>query len=189
MNIEYNKLYNYCVSITEQKLNNMQFHNRKKRIIQKNKLYNNLINNVSIENIKYNASQGITYYILNESKHNYLIEELLNELNNYFNPFKVLYVKKKDDDKSFIQTLTDENTYILYISWKKNKQINKINLNQKEQYNENNENNEVNENNENNEINENNEVIKVNEENDEVNEEKPLLEEYNILEEFECFEE
>ena len=130
-NNKFDNLFDYCVKTSDNKillLNNIQ---NKKNNIQKKRIYNNIISNININYIKNSASEGKKYYIIKEGQYNKLIEDLLPNFKKYFSPFKVFYIKKNIYDKTFIQTLSDENTYILYISWNiaKEKQIEATKIN------------------------------------------------------------
>lgn len=131
-NNKFDNLFDYCVKTSDNKillLNNIQ---NKKNNIQKKRIYNNIISNININYIKNSASEGKKYYIIKEGQYNKLIEDLLPNFKKYFSPFKVFYKKKNIYDKTFMQTLSDENTYILYISWnitkEKQTETTKINI-------------------------------------------------------------
>jgi len=179
MNNNFKNLYDNCVRISTKKLNEIEIIEKRKITFQKKKLFNNIIKSININDIKYSATLGKKYHIIYEGSYNKLIEEIIEELSNYFKPFKTFYVKKSIYQKTFMQNLSDENTYLLYLSWRViNAEDNKKNINNKDniKIKGNNENNKVvdQDNNENNKFvdqdnNENNKVVdKGNNENNKI---------------------
>ena len=129
---DYYKLYDYCVETfkkTDQR--KKQFlANKKTRL--KRELFNTIISDSS-NIIKENAEEGFDYAIIYDSEYNELLYDLLDSLINHFKPFNVIYKKKTNIQRGFLEVLTDEINYVIIVDWKNkvdnsediNKDINK----------------------------------------------------------------
>jgi len=114
---DYYKLYDYCVK-TFEKNDQRKKHfleNRKMRL--KKELFNTIISN-SCNTIKENAEEGFDYAIIYDNEYNELVYELLDSLNNHFKPFNVIYKKKTNIQRGFLEVLTDEINYVIMVDWR-----------------------------------------------------------------------
>tara|TARA_B000000437_G_C11666339_1_gene313648 strand:+ start:120 stop:740 length:621 start_codon:yes stop_codon:yes gene_type:complete len=115
--VDYYKLYNYCKTTYEakKKKRDQFLKNREARV--KKELFNTIINE-AYDKIKENAEEGFDYAVIYDSEHNKLVYELMDSLIYHFKPFNVLYKKKTETQRGFLEIVKDESNYILIVDWK-----------------------------------------------------------------------
>lgn len=115
--VDYYKLYNYCKTTYEakKKKRDQFLKNREARV--KKELFNTIINE-AYDKIKENAEEGFDYAVIYDSEHNKLVYELMDSLTYHFKPFNVLYKKKTETQRGFLEIVKDESNYILIVDWK-----------------------------------------------------------------------
>lgn len=124
---DYYKLYDYCKKTYETKNNKRQqiFKNRQTRL--KKELFNTIINE-AYDKIKENAEEGFDYAVIYDNEYNELIYGLMDSISHHFKPFNVLYKKKTEMQRGFLEVLKDESNYIIIVDWK-SKNVDDIPLN------------------------------------------------------------
>jgi len=114
---DYYKLYDYCVeTFKKNDQRKKQFLTNKKTRLKK-ELFNTIILDSS-NIIKENAEEGFDYAIIYDNEYNELVYELLDSLINHFKPFNVIYKKKTNMQRGFLEVLTDEINYVIMVDWK-----------------------------------------------------------------------
>ena len=115
---DYYKLYEYCAKTFEKKdyRRKQYLANKKSRL--KKELFTTIINDAT-NIIKENAEEGYDYAIIYDNEYNELIYDLLESLSHHFKPFNVIYKKKTNTQRGFLEVLTDETNYVVMIDWKK----------------------------------------------------------------------
>lgn len=115
---DYYKLYEYCAKTFEKKdyRRKQYLANKKSRL--KKELFTTIINDAT-NIIKENAEEGYDYAIIYDNEYNELIYDLLESLSHHFKPFNVIYKKKTNAQRGFLEVLTDETNYVVMIDWKK----------------------------------------------------------------------
>lgn len=114
---DYYKLFEYCKKTVE-------INNRKKQQFLKNResrLKKNLFNIIitsAYNKIKENAEEGFDYAVIYDGEYNKLIYELIDSLSLHFKPFNVMYKKKTETQRGFLEVLTDETNYVVIVDWK-----------------------------------------------------------------------
>lgn len=124
---DYYKLYDYCKKTYETKNNKRHqiFKNRQTRL--KKELFNTIINE-AYDKIKENAEEGFDYAVIYDNEYNELIYGLMDSISHHFKPFNVLYKKKTEMQRGFLEVLKDESNYIIIVDWK-SKNVDDIPLN------------------------------------------------------------
>tara|TARA_B100001564_G_scaffold359566_1_gene381865 strand:- start:2302 stop:2922 length:621 start_codon:yes stop_codon:yes gene_type:complete len=115
--VDYYKLYNYCKTTYEAKKKKRDQFLKNKEARVKKELFNTIINE-AYDKIKENAEEGFDYAVIYDSEHNKLVYELMDSLIYHFKPFNVLYKKKTETQRGFLEIVKDESNYILIVDWK-----------------------------------------------------------------------
>jgi hypothetical protein len=119
MTNKFDDVFNYCSKISQKKIEDHKIFERRKQFSEKKRLYNYIITTVNINDLKNAACKGKRSHIIYESAYNKLIDDIIPNLQKYFMPFNVLYIKKSVYNKTFLQNFSEENTFSLYLSWNK----------------------------------------------------------------------
>lgn len=115
--VDYYKLYNYCKTTYETKKKKRDQFLKNKEARVKKELFNTIINE-AYDKIKENAEEGFDYAVIYDSEHNKLVYELMDSLIYHFKPFNVLYKKKTETQRGFLEIVKDESNYIIIVDWK-----------------------------------------------------------------------
>ena len=114
---DYYMLYEHCIKITkEQNIKRERYYkNRNARV--KKELFNKIIHDAN-NKIKENLYEGFDYAVIYDGEYNKLINELMDSLIYHFKPFNVMYKKKTENQRGFLEVLQDETNYIIIVDWK-----------------------------------------------------------------------
>lgn len=115
--INYYKLYDDCRKI----IDDMEFKkqtliNNKKKMFKKH--FYNIITKDLYNKIYERAKEGHKYIVIYDDEYNSIINEMKDELKEYFKPFHVVYKKKNFSDRGIMEIITEEINYILILDWK-----------------------------------------------------------------------
>ena len=114
---DYYSLFEHCIKITrEQHVKRERYYRNKQSRIKK-ELFNRIIQDAT-EKIKENLYEGFDYAVIYDGEYNKLINELMDSLVYHFKPFNVIYKKKTDNQRGFLEVLQDETNYIIIVDWK-----------------------------------------------------------------------
>lgn len=115
--VDYYKLYNYCKTTYDSKKKKRDQFLKNKEARMKKELFNIIINEAYYK-IKENAEEGFDYAVIYDGEYNKLIYELMDSLIYHFKPFNVLYKKKMETQRGFLEIVKDESNYIVIVDWK-----------------------------------------------------------------------
>ena len=115
--VDYYKLYNYCKTTYDSKKKKRDQFLKNKEARMKKELFNIIINEAYYK-IKENAEEGFDYAVIYDGEYNKLIYELMDSLIYHFKPFNVLYKKKTETQRGFLEIVKDESNYIVIVDWK-----------------------------------------------------------------------
>ncbi len=115
---DYYKLYEYCEKTFEKKDHRRKQYLANKKSRLKKELFTTITQDAT-NIIKENAEEGYDYAIIYDNEYNELIYDLLESLSHHFKPFNVIYKKKTNTQRGFLEVLTDETNYVVMIDWKK----------------------------------------------------------------------